>query len=116
MPATGTRKLQANRAMGYGGKNRLVGEVFDRQYLRNDETLIQAHYVREADDLSEGQLAHCDQCGRDFATASFYEAHHPTCAREREPRAKGTVPKLEDEYPGGITIDPATRQPRARGR
>ena len=93
--------FQATRKMGYGGKDRLPGEVFPKMDLRHDERLLELKYLKEVSD--KGNHPHCDQCGRDFLNEDYYQAHFIEAHGPQLPELKAT--KLEDEFPGGLVQD-----------
>jgi len=112
-------KFRANRAFGYGGKARLVGEVFDRMFLINDEKLTseQFRYASTLDEYELKQITQpCELCGRQFASPHYYDAHMPVAhsgiVLEEEKEPARPVTKLEDEFPSGMVIDAKTGKAR----
>lgn len=117
-----TTRFQALRDFGYGGARRLPGEVFDRQFLRNDERLMAEGrdtmrylHVLTEQELRDNQLTHCDDCGRDFITEHFYDAHRPV-VHVPPPPEPPPLTKIEQEYPGGLVLDPSGRPMRPARR
>lgn len=105
--------FQAIRQFGYGGKQRIQGEVFARLDLRNDERLLELKYVKDVPDKAKGEpYEHCDQCSRDFVNRHYYEAH---LLEVHGPQLPGpaTPTKLEEAFPGGLIQDMQTGAVRA---
>lgn len=100
-------KFVAKRSFDYGGGHRLPGEVFDRQYLRNDELLIRQGRVLDVITDKPKCTDPCADCGRVFITEHYYDAHLSLHSQpDEEPMISPT--KLEDDFPGGLLVDQAT--------
>lgn len=100
----------AKRQMGYGGSMRVYGEVFEQQNLRNDERLLELKYLAIAPEKST--YPSCDQCGRRFIDESAYDGHFLDVHGPQLPEPAQPT-RLEDEYPGGMTLDQKTGRVRA---
>lgn len=90
----------------------MIGEVFERQYLVNDEKLLKpdiAFMVTVEPEDTSG-LVHCDKCNRDFISQGFYEAHlrRPEHFQVGIDVVEAPVLKVEEEFPDGAMIDPHT--------
>lgn len=100
-------QIISHRNFNYDGRVLIPGQVIERGYYRNDESLIKHHYIEELGTPVKN-LEHCDQCGRDFATRSYYEDHthmHAGEKREAVAASGGKVKRLEEEFPGGIVVE-----------
>lgn len=100
--------FMSHREMGYGGRQVLRGEVFERGYHRLDGKLLELKYVEEVPD--KGSYPRCDVCSRQFVSQSMYDAHlHAHVQVPDNP----PVTKIEDQFPGGMVQDMATGRTRA---
>ncbi len=113
MTALAGTYYRSNREMGYHGKLRLKGEVFPVGHQLHDEKLEAIHYVARIDERSD--FVHCSECQRDFDTQALYEGHlgrHAELLRDMAP--KPAPVKLEQQFPGGIDLEPQSGRAAAR--
>ena len=96
--------------MAYNGRNVERGELFTLDGARNDEKLMDHHYVRE---FESGKPENCDNCGKQFAAQGHLDNHrreqHPV--RERIDVGRVSARRTPDKKPADRdSNDPMTDQ------